>query len=50
MAGRIRAVTTASVSAVLGLCAFTYLRGTHEKMIRQNTVAREDRLVFAATP
>ena len=50
MAGRIRAVTTASVSAVLGLLAFTYLRGTHEKMIRQNTVAREDRLVFAATP
>jgi hypothetical protein len=50
MTGRIRAVTAASVALVVGLVAFTYLRGTHEKMVRQNAVAREDRLVFATTP
>ncbi len=52
MGSRIRAVTgTAGLVVVLvALGAFTYLKGSREKMMRQNTVAHEDRLVFAATP
>ncbi len=38
--------------AVLGASAagFTTLKGSHEKMVRQNTVAHEDHYLFAQTP
>ncbi len=42
---------TAGVLLMLGAGAgFTYLKGSREKMMRQNTVAHEDHFVFAATP
>src|SRR5512140_2242533 len=33
-----------------GATAFTTLRGSHEKMVRQNAIAHEDHFEFAQTP
>src|SRR5512138_5340 len=44
--------TVVATVAVLGASAtgFTTLKGSHEKMVRQNTVAHEDHYLFAQTP